>query len=202
MDIASDTSLGCPPLIAHTMNGLTVKAAITLGRTDSPSSLLLSKSLSDCGFVAHETSSWREAVGALAAGWPSLAIIDEELEDDRTPLVIAEMRAAAPGVKIAVITRRILPTVGIARLLEAGANAIVMKPATAPRILSALQSPPLPDGPALKEAQPRPMSLGRARWEYIQEVLFLSGSVAEAARRLGIFPRSLRRMLEKTPPSY
>jgi two-component system, response regulator RegA len=43
-------------------------------------------------------------------------------------------------------------------------------------------------------------SLDRAKWEYINQVYVASGTMSEAARRLGLDRRSLRRMLLKYPP--
>jgi ActR/RegA family two-component response regulator len=37
-------------------------------------------------------------------------------------------------------------------------------------------------------------------WQYINDVYASAGSMSEAARRLGLDRRSLRRMLNRTPP--
>jgi ActR/RegA family two-component response regulator len=44
-------------------------------------------------------------------------------------------------------------------------------------------------------------SLDRTIWEYINQVVVGAGTLSEAARRLGVDRRSLRRMLAKYPPS-
>jgi hypothetical protein len=44
-------------------------------------------------------------------------------------------------------------------------------------------------------------TLARMKWQYLNQVLAQSSSRAAAARQLGISPRSLRRMLDKQPPS-
>jgi hypothetical protein len=43
-------------------------------------------------------------------------------------------------------------------------------------------------------------SFERAKWEYLNHVVKASATIAEASRRLGLHPRSLRRMLHKHPP--
>jgi ActR/RegA family two-component response regulator len=43
-------------------------------------------------------------------------------------------------------------------------------------------------------------TLDRIIWEYVSQVYVSAGSISEAARRLGIFRYSLRRMLAKRPP--
>jgi ActR/RegA family two-component response regulator len=79
-----------------------------------------------------------------------------------------------------------------------GASAVLPKPATAGQICETLgeRGEGLPD----QEAAGEPFSLQRATWEYLSQVVQDSGSLAEAGRRLGVAPRSLRRMLAKTPP--
>lgn len=47
-----------------------------------------------------------------------------------------------------------------------------------------------------------PMSLARATWEYVREVVSTSPTRSLAAKRLGIEPRSLRRMLSKERPPW
>jgi len=49
--------------------------------------------------------------------------------------------------------------------------------------------------------QPTYCSLERAKWEYINMMVTTAGSIAEAARRLRVERRSLRRMLAKYPPA-
>jgi two-component system response regulator RegA len=51
------------------------------------------------------------------------------------------------------------------------------------------------------EQQPAYCSLERAKWEYINMTVTSAGSIAEAARRLRVERRSLRRMLAKYPPA-
>jgi ActR/RegA family two-component response regulator len=44
-------------------------------------------------------------------------------------------------------------------------------------------------------------SLDRAIWDYLNQVFLASGSMSEAARRLKVDRRSLRRMLGKQAPA-
>jgi two-component system response regulator RegA len=78
------------------------------------------------------------------------------------------------------------------RSIREGALDFLIKPVTADQILSSLA----PDGVTPVEHP----SLDRAIWEYLQQCVQRAGSIAEAARRLGLHRRSLRRMLQSTPP--
>jgi len=77
-----------------------------------------------------------------------------------------------------------------------GACAYLAKPIKATTIVEALGETAANCG----ESQARWWSLERAKWEYINMTVSMSGSIAEAARRLRIERRSLRRMLAKHPP--
>ena len=83
--------------------------------------------------------------------------------------------------------------------LKFGAVACLAKPASVGEILRACGVPTERDSVG-EEPILQHMSLQRAHWEYLQRVFEDAGSVSEAARRLGVDRRSLRRMLTKTPP--
>ena len=82
--------------------------------------------------------------------------------------------------------------------MRAGIAVYVAKPVTAEMVLAALG-----DGADWAQAPADPCwpSLDRTIWEYINQVLVEAGSISEAARRLRIDRRSLRRMLAKHPPA-
>jgi two-component system response regulator RegA len=83
--------------------------------------------------------------------------------------------------------------------MRAGVSGYFAKPVCARQLLDFLHG----DGEAALGDQPETeayLTLGRAHWEYINLTLDASGSIAEAARRLGVHRRSLRRMLSKYPP--
>jgi ActR/RegA family two-component response regulator len=93
------------------------------------------------------------------------------------------------------------------QMTRLGIDAYLTKPTTAVAILAAIAPGPdflessttekTPGGPRDEDW----LTLDRAKWEYISLVLRSSRSLAQAARRLGLQPRSLRRMLHKYPPA-
>ncbi len=79
-----------------------------------------------------------------------------------------------------------------------GACAYLAKPVTPQDIIRAVEASP--EDLTELEARPSYCSLERAKWEYINMTVSSAGSIAEAARRLRVERRSLRRMLAKYPP--
>ncbi len=89
-------------------------------------------------------------------------------------------------------------------VMRRGAHEYLCGPAGLAALLSALEDPGpagaterAAEGPASVCVAP---SLDRAIWEYLHFVLAGAGTMAEAARRLGVDRRSLRRMLAQHPP--
>jgi two-component system response regulator RegA len=99
---------------------------------------------------------------------------------------------------------RILVLTGYASIATAvesiklGATQYLPKPASVDDILQAFaQAEPDPDLPI----SPRPVSVRRLGWEYIQRILLENnGNVSATARALGMHRRTLQRMLAKHPP--
>jgi ActR/RegA family two-component response regulator len=81
-----------------------------------------------------------------------------------------------------------------AAAMRAGAYTVLARPTSFAQILAALD---LNDA-----ALAKPMSLDRAIWEYLNQVVLEARSIAGAARRLGLDRTSLKRMLRKRPPNW
>jgi ActR/RegA family two-component response regulator len=98
------------------------------------------------------------------------------------------------------VVTTLYPSVATAvRLIRMGVAAYLTKPVSAAAVLTALSPAEEQDAAAQEDDLCWP-TLDRAIWEYLSQVHALAGSMSEAARRLGIDPRSLRRMLAKYPP--
>jgi two-component system, response regulator RegA len=80
------------------------------------------------------------------------------------------------------------------RAIQKGALNYLVKPVTGEQLLAALDA----DTTGMEDAQP--MTLDRAVYEYLVQTVDATGSLAGAARNLGLDRRSLRRMLAKNPP--
>jgi two-component system response regulator RegA len=102
--------------------------------------------------------------------------------------------------RLAIVTT--YPSVATAvKLVKLGVGAYFTKPVSAPTLLSEFgrrEKVSLADDG--EEAYPWP-TLNRTIWEYLNQVYVTAGTMSEAARRLGLDRRSLRRMLAKYPPA-
>ena len=133
----------------------------------------------------------------VATTQPALIVSEVRLEG-QWAFDVVESLGSAPC-PIVIVTA--YPSVATAvQALRRGAAGYVAKPVDTHTILqlaglaSADQPPPvIPD-----DEWP---SLDRTIWEYINQVLSSAGSIAEAARRLRVDRRSLKRMLSKYPPA-
>jgi two-component system response regulator RegA len=154
------------------------------------------------GLKRRQVAVWRAAALARARD-----IIRSEGPD----LVVTELRVGGKGVFSMIdgfagldgaprfVVATAYPSVATAvRAVRAGVTAYLVKPVSIDAIVSAVD----PDAAAGDDRRTLAWpSLDRTIWEYINQVFIVEGSVAAAARRMGIDRRSLRRMLAKYPPS-
>jgi two-component system response regulator RegA len=129
----------------------------------------------------------------------------EVLRRDKPSIVVSELRFRDGAfsdllVALAALDARpplvILTSYGsvatVVSAIRSGATNYLTKPATADQVLAAIRNPTAPTAPL-----PHWFTLDEAIWEYINRAVEHAGSIAEAARRLGLERRSLRRMLGK-----
>jgi ActR/RegA family two-component response regulator len=156
-------------------------------------------------------------VGFERLGYRSIVVgtMDSALEragETRPELIICEQRVGAASwldllkyLRDAAIPARIAIVTASGSFADAvfatklGVSAYLAKPVTPKNIIDAVTSPI--EQPPDSERQSAYCSLERAKWEYINMMVATAGSIAEAARRLRIERRSLRRMLAKAPPA-
>jgi two-component system response regulator RegA len=109
---------------------------------------------------------------------------------------LSQLRQLCPKARIVIATA--YPAVATAvRAIRLGASAFLVKPVTSETVISTILDGK-PEPPENPHGWP---SLDRTIWEYLNQVFVTAGSMSEAARRLGIDRRSLRRMLAKYPPA-
>jgi two-component system, response regulator RegA len=127
---------------------------------------------------------------------PAVILLETRVQEGQGVRLLPSLREASPRTRFLVITAygSIASAVQAVRL---GAENYLSKPVSADMVLHVLGGELAQPG-AADRVYP---SLNRAIWEYIQFVLVEEGTVAGAARRLGVQPRSLRRMLQKHPPA-
>jgi two-component system response regulator RegA len=111
-----------------------------------------------------------------------------------------ELRALHPDCPIVICTA--YPSVASAvRAVRTGFTGYVAKPVAARTILELVDVEVRPEPVRAAESDVTWPSLDRTIWEYINQVYTNAGTMSEAARRLGLDRRSLRRMLGKYPPA-
>ena len=114
--------------------------------------------------------------------------------------IIDDLRDRHPACPVVICTA--YPSVATAvRAVRCGFAGYVAKPATAPTILEVLDEKYRAEAASDDQADSGWPSLARTMWEHINQVYATAGTMSEAARRLRLHPRSLRRMLAKYPPA-
>jgi len=147
--------------------------------------------LTAAGFVVLPAGSVRDALQLSRAQAPELALIDLRLPDGSGIEVVRYLAAAAPACRSVVLSgHATVPTA--VEAMRAGAVDFLTKPVGGPEILAALRD-------ALEPTTAE--SLDQIERTHILSVLqACGGNITEAARRLGLYRRTLQRKLQKLPP--
>jgi ActR/RegA family two-component response regulator len=153
----------------------------------------LESSFRRSGLETIMVSSPNLAVSHWASGAMRLAVVDDSHPPFGGVNLAVELKRAAPQRPVVAISSA--PSVAMAvRAIRLGLDGYLARPTSAVAILAALDQPGLGTAPRAQ------LTLDEAIWEHISQTLVSSGSLAEAARRLGVERRSLRRMVEKYSP--
>lgn len=153
----------------------------------------LAHSFGKQGFTVEVAGSTEVAAGILASR-PIEIIVSEQRLGHKTILEeLAALRDSTPKSRIVIATA--YPSIAAAtQSVKSGIDCYLPKPVNASLILDNLKGSSPPAAPAWP-------SLDLTIWEYINSVFVTAGSMSEAARRLRLDRRSLRRMLAKHPPA-
>lgn len=164
--------------------------------------LSLAGELIKLGVEVSTARTFDAATGALEFKRPSYIVSELRVEGRWLADYIDEVAGRVPVQTFAVVTA--YPSVATAvRFTRMGIAAYLAKPVFAGDLMDAL---PVQRFAGLSDAMGTtvPLSwptLDRTIWEYISRTCAAAGSISEAARRLGLDRRSLRRMLAKHPPN-
>lgn len=153
---------------------------------------VLLRSLGDFGFAATGASSVADASHALAALQPDLALVDLRLGDGDGIEVIRLAARLAPATRTVVLTGHGTIPAAV-EAMRAGAVDFRTKPVELTELVAALQDAldPLP-AESLEELE---------RSHILGVLQATGGNISEAARRLGLYRRTLQRKLQKLPPA-
>lgn len=152
------------------------------------------------GIAVGIAGAFSEAVAMAAENPPGRVISELRVKDQYLFEHMGALVETIPPGKLVVITA--YPSIATAvQFVKMGVAAYVTKPVSAPMLADVC----LADSRTDKESDQGCRSLSwptldRTIWEYISHVHVTAGSISEAARRLGLDRRSLRRMLAKYPP--
>jgi two-component system response regulator RegA len=155
--------------------------------------------LLNAGMAAAVATTFDEAAAMIAERAPARVI--SELKVSGQYLVEHIHRLVARIAVNRIVVATVYPSVATAvQLVKMGVTVYLTKPLSGPTIVEACRA----DGASARSTESRETlpwpTLDRTIWEYLSHVLTDAGSVSEAARRLGLDRRSLRRMLAKYPP--
>jgi two-component system response regulator RegA len=168
--------------------------------------------IDDHGAVARRLSHGFDELGYRSVWVPDFEQAERECSSRRTFLLVTELRVkgrwafdfvskvrSKNGCKAVIVTT--YPSVATAvHAVQQGFEAYLPKPASAIAVLNALQGGSEGEALGARSHEQWP-SLHRTTWEYINQIFVSAGTISEAARRLGVDRRSLRRMLAKYPPA-
>src|SRR5689334_21386841 len=147
------------------------------------------------GFTCF-TSGHRSALANVQRTPVALIVAELRFDDGdvfKDVLADASIARAGPPVVIHTSYGSIATAV---RAIRMGAANYLVKPAAASQILLSVTH----DNARLYHSLELRMTLSQAKWEFIHQAVEEIGTISGAARTLGLEPRSLRRMLQKTRP--
>ena len=142
------------------------------------------------GYVARPAASAEAARAAIAEAAPDFALVDLRLGDGSGLDVVRALAADAPACRTIVLTA--FGTIPAAvEAMRLGAVDFRTKPIEGDEVLAALRA----------AAEPLPAeTLDQVERNHILGVLQATGgNITEAARRLGLYRRTLQRKLQKLP---
>lgn len=158
----------------------------------------------DLGWETRGCESAKEGVELIAADPPEIVVTELKLNDASGLTLLSISRVNSPKVKVAIATA--WPSIATAvQATKWGASDYVVKPVNVAQLIATVTQPPCqctPTGVPVSQGAPLPEyrpSLRRLQWEHVQRAIIETGSVAGAARLLGVDRRSLRRTLAKYP---
>jgi len=165
----------------------------------------LAGELGSRGFDVWAAETCETALHILARARPEMVFLELKLPDGCGMDLLRLLSLRLPHIKSVVLTSY-GSIASAVQAIQCGATNYLAKPATAEQVLQAVAAAqrcrcataaiprfdPPDDVPHL--------TLQRAMWEYVHQVIASVGSIGAAARSLGVDRRNLRRFLAKYPP--
>jgi two-component system response regulator RegA len=152
----------------------------------------LADALADAGFSALPAGGVRDALALARVQAPDLALVDLRLPDGSGVDVVRGLAGVAPGCRCVVLSGHGTIPAAV-EAMRAGAVDFLTKPAEGPEIVAALKDAMEPEAVDTLDQVERAHILGVLQ--------ACGGNITEAARRLGLYRRTLQRKLQKLPPA-
>jgi two-component system response regulator RegA len=148
------------------------------------------------GFEVRVAHTARQASQLVDDDPPQYAVVALKLPDASGLKLISALLALDPHMRIVVLTG--YPSIRTAvEAIKLGATDYLVKSANADEVVSALHRDRGDDSVPVGK---KPMSVHRAAWEYITNVLHANkGNISATARALSMDRRTLQRKLRKRP---
>jgi two-component system response regulator RegA len=128
---------------------------------------------------------------------PALVVLELRLRNGAGLDLLTSLRAELPASRFVVLTSY-GSVASAVRAMRLGASNYLCKPATIIQVLR--PSDPRAANDLTNDPAAASLTLDEAIWEYIHETVESAGSLSEAARRLGLWRQSLKRMIDKYRP--
>lgn len=156
----------------------------------------LAGALAACGFHVQLARTAEQAARIVNDDPPQHAVIALNLPDDSGLKLVSKFLALDPQTRIVVLTA--YPSIRTAvEAIKLGATYYMAKPASADEVFAALYRDRGDDSVPVGT---KPMSVRRAEWEYISNVMRDNdGNISATARALSMHRRTLQRKLRKRP---
>jgi two-component system response regulator RegA len=161
------------------------------------SASLLARALAARGFQVRVAHTAKQASRLVDDDPPQYAVVALKLPDASGLKLVSALLALDPHMRIVVLTG--YPSIRTAvEAIKLGATDYLAKPANADEVVSARHRDHGNDSVPLGK---KPMSVHRAEWEYISQVLRENnGNISASARALSMDRCTLQRKLRKRPP--
>jgi two-component system response regulator RegA len=152
-----------------------------------------------CGFEVWLSDDFLPGQLIAEQNGVDLVVMELQLAGKSAFSLLQVFRPRESGTRVCIVTAHASVSSAL-HAARSGFDGYLAKPVTAPLVLQALGEEPSPGPEEAPFVHPPSPGLDRAIWDYLNLVFLTSGSMSEAARRLGLDRRSLRRMLKKPPP--
>lgn len=159
----------------------------------------LGDGLTDHGVFVWTARTFDDATRVLDTNTPSYVVSEMKIDGLSLLDYMNDVAAAVSVDRFVVATA--YPSVATAvHFARMGVAAYLAKPVSPQGLLTAVTMEAVDRSLTATQEPLTWPTLDRTIWEYLSQTCVSAGSISEAARRLGLDRRSLRRMLSKYPP--